>query len=84
MAYVYCHQPSVRRVLLLDGETRTKAYSFRDKATGLLFGDGGTATLVEKLEERDESAFSLNSDGSRGGSSSSSPVGTDIPARQHL
>ncbi len=54
-------------MLLLNGETRTKAYSFRDKATGLLFGDGGTATLVEKLEDSGESTFSLNSDGSRGG-----------------
>jgi 3-oxoacyl-[acyl-carrier-protein] synthase III len=67
MAYAYCHQPSVHRVLLLNGETRTRAYSFRDKATGLLFGDGGTATLVERLEHCGESAFSLRSDGSRGG-----------------
>jgi 3-oxoacyl-[acyl-carrier-protein] synthase III len=66
MAYAHCRQPSVRRVLLLNGETRTKAYSLRDKATGLLFGDAGAATLVEKQEHEDESAFSLHSDGRRG------------------
>ena len=65
MAYAFCCQPSVRRVLLLNGETRTKVFSFRDKATGLLFGDAGAATLVEKREPDNESAFSLNSDGSR-------------------
>jgi 3-oxoacyl-[acyl-carrier-protein] synthase-3 len=65
MAYSYCSQSSVRRVLLLNGETRTKAYSFKDKTTGLLFGDGGTATLVERFEAGVESVFSLRSDGSR-------------------
>lgn len=53
------------RVLLLNGETRTRAYSFRDKATGLLFGDAGTATLVERNPKAGKSYFSMNSDGAR-------------------
>ena len=53
------------RVLLLNGETRTRAYSFRDKATGLLFGDAGTATLVERNQKAGKSYFSINSDGAR-------------------
>lgn len=65
MAYAWCCQPSVRRVLLLNGETRTRAYSFQDKGTGLLFGDAGAATLVERQPGAGESAFSLNSDGNR-------------------
>ena len=65
MAFSYLNNKSFRRVLLLNGETRTRAYSFKDKSTGLLFGDGGTATLIEKRDEAGGSTFSLNSDGSR-------------------
>ena len=50
-------------MLLLDGETRTKVYSFKDKVTGLLFGDGGSATIVEKIDDDNPKYFSLNSDG---------------------
>lgn len=66
MASSFCTQPAVRRVLLLNGETRTKAYSPSDKATGLLFGDAGSATLLDKREGAGTSFFSFNSDGSRG------------------
>ena len=52
-------------MLLLNGETRTRAYSFRDKATGLLFGDAGSATLIESTHSAGKSFFSMNSDGSR-------------------
>ncbi|MCB1864532.1 MAG: ketoacyl-ACP synthase III [Chromatiales bacterium] len=57
---------AMRRVLLLNGETRTRAYSFRDRKTGLLFGDAGTATLIEHRPTAGKSHFSLNSDGERG------------------
>ena len=53
-------------VLLLNGETRSRAYSPRDRATGLLFGDAGAATLVARQPAAGTSHFSLNSDGSRG------------------
>lgn len=56
---------SVKRVLILDGETRSKVYSLKDRKTGFLFGDGGIAALVESGEQFGESWFSLNSDGSR-------------------
>lgn len=65
IAYSYCMNPLVNRVLLLNGETRTRVYSPKDKSTGLLFGDGGTAVLVEKNEKYRESCFSLNADGIR-------------------
>ncbi len=63
MAYNYALQPNVRRVLLLVGDTATKFVSDKDRTTGLLFGDGGTATLVGKKEQHPISYFSLNSDG---------------------
>ena len=51
------------RVLLLVGETMSKIVSSKDKVNYPLFGDGGTATLVER-GEYGEAIFSLHSDGS--------------------
>jgi 3-oxoacyl-[acyl-carrier-protein] synthase-3 len=56
---------NIRKALLLDGETRSKVYSQKDRKTGFLFGDGGIAALIEKGKRFGESWFSLNSDGSR-------------------
>jgi len=63
-AYAYCSQAGINRVLLLVGETLSKIVSSEDRATSLLFGDGATATLVEKDSSFSTSYFSLNSDGS--------------------
>ena len=65
LAYSFIQQKTIGKVLLLNGETRTKVYSFKDKSTGLLFGDGGSATIVEKIDHDNPTCFSLNSDGSR-------------------
>ena len=56
---------SIRKALILDGETRSKVYSPKDRRTAFLFGDGGVAALVEKNDKFGQSWFSLNSDGSR-------------------
>lgn len=61
------NQFSLRKVLILDGETRSKVYSPKDRRTAFLFGDGGVAALIERNECFGESYFSLNSDGSREG-----------------
>jgi len=55
----------IRKALLLDGETRSKVYSPKDRKTAFLFGDAGVAALIEKNEKFSNSYFSLNSDGSR-------------------
>ena len=65
VAFSYLLQSGFRNVLLLDGETRTKAYSFKDRQTGFIFGDAGIAALISKDETIGSSYFSLNSDGSR-------------------
>lgn len=65
VAFSLAANPCLRRILLLNGETRTRAYSMKDRATGLLFGDAGTATLIEKQAAAGTSHFSMNSDGSR-------------------
>lgn len=56
---------NLRKALILDGETRSKVYSPRDRRSAFLFGDGGVAALVERDEKFGRSTFSLNSDGSR-------------------
>ena len=50
------------RVLLLVGETMSKIVSRRDKVNTPLFGDAGTATLID-YGEYGHSVFSLHSDG---------------------
>jgi 3-oxoacyl-[acyl-carrier-protein] synthase III len=61
-AFAYASQEGVRRVLLLDGETFSKLISMKDKSNAPLYGDAGTATIIEK-GEFGNSFFSLNSDG---------------------
>jgi len=63
--YALMQQQGLRKALLLDGETRSKVYSPKDRRTAFIFGDAGTATLIERNERFGESYFSLNSDGSR-------------------
>lgn len=59
-------QGTISKALLLDGETRSRAYYPKDRRVAFLFGDGGVAALIEKNEKYGQSFFSLNSDGSRG------------------
>lgn len=55
----------LRKALLLNGETRSRIYSPKDRKTAFLFGDAGTAALIECDPSFGPSYFSLNSDGSR-------------------
>lgn len=57
--------PSLRKALILDGETRSKVYSPKDRRCAFLFGDAGVAAMIEKDERFGDSFFSMNSDGSR-------------------
>ena len=50
--------------LLLTGDITSKVVSPMDKSR-MLFGDGGTATLVEKAEDSDDLRFGMKTDGSR-------------------
>ena len=65
VAYSMITAGGIRKALILDGETRSKVYSQKDRKTGFLFGDGGVAGLIETGEKFGKSWFSLNSDGSR-------------------
>lgn len=61
-AFAYASMEGVKRVLLLDGETFSKIVNKRDKVDWPLYGDGATATLVEK-GDFETSTFILQSDG---------------------
>lgn len=63
--YSFMQSNNIPKALLLDGEVRSRVYSAKDRTTAFLFGDAGTATLIEKDSTFGESIFSLNSDGER-------------------
>ena len=62
-AFAYASQNGINRVLLLVGETFSKIVSKKDRVNAPLYGDAGTATLIEK-SSNSKSFFSLYSDGS--------------------
>lgn len=66
IVYSMMQNNGFRKALLLDGETRSKVYSRKDRHEAFIFGDAGVAALIERDEKFSESCFSLNSDGSRG------------------
>lgn len=53
------------KVLVINAENATRRYSPRDRATSLLFGDAGAATLIERQENSGRSFFELSTDGDR-------------------
>lgn len=61
-AFAYCSMEGINRVLLLDGETFTKIVNRKDKVNWPLYGDAGTATLIEK-GDYEPSTFLLMTDG---------------------
>lgn len=54
---------SARRVLMLVGDTISKIVNPEDRATAMLFGDCGTATLVEAADGPHPSLYVLGTDG---------------------
>lgn len=67
VVYAMMQNNGFRKALLLDGETRSKVYSRKDRREAFIFGDAGVAALIERDEKFGDCHFSLNSDGSRGG-----------------
>ncbi|MCM1483317.1 MAG: ketoacyl-ACP synthase III [Muribaculaceae bacterium] len=76
-AMAYASMEGIGRVLLLDGETFSKVVNPRDKVNVPLYGDAGTATLIEK-GSFGESVFVLRTDGS-GEDAVKIPAGMRIP-----
>lgn len=55
---------NINKALLLCGETLTKMTNPKDKSVAMLFGDGGSAVLLEKTEEECSINGILKTDGS--------------------
>jgi 3-oxoacyl-[acyl-carrier-protein] synthase III len=62
-AFAYALIPGINRILLLVGETISKIVNKRDYVNFPLYGDAGTACLVEKGDFK-KSVFVLGADGS--------------------
>ena len=65
IVYGMMQNGNFNKALILDGETRSKVYSPKDRRSAFIFGDAGAAALIERNESIGKSVFSLNSDGSR-------------------
>jgi len=64
MAHMMIASGTCQKVLLLTGDTISKYVNSKDRATAPLFGDAGSATLIEKTNIEYEAFFSLHTDGS--------------------
>ena len=54
---------SAKRILLLAGDTITRIAAPRDRSVALLFGDAGTATILERDDSALPMSFALGTDG---------------------
>ena len=63
LAFQMVETRSAKTVLLLAGDTLDRLASPRDKATAALFGDAGSATIIERTERAGRSVFSVGTDG---------------------
>ncbi len=63
IAYSMLQAPGMKKGLLLIGDTNSRIYSPEDRTAAYIFGDAGTAMLIEKDEKYGESHFSINTDG---------------------
>lgn len=56
-----------KRILLLTGETPSKFVDPKDRTTALLFGDGGSATALEAVDDADARAHYIMMTDGKGG-----------------
>ncbi len=64
LSYMMIEAGNCRNVLLLAGDTISKMLNKMDKSTAILFGDAGTATIIQRDDkEYSKSYFSLHTNG---------------------
>lgn len=63
LAYMMVETNSCANVLLLAGDTLSKTVNPLDTNTAPLFGDAGTATLIQRAEIESKSFFTLHTNG---------------------
>jgi len=64
-AYSLLNNSDCTKILLVTGDTSIRTISERDKSSYMLFGDCGSATLIEKQDTSNKAYFSVRSDGKR-------------------
>lgn len=64
LAHMMVSSGGCKRVLLLAGDTISRIVNTKDRTVAPVFGDGGSATLIEYSEEAGLAQFSLETDGS--------------------
>ncbi len=63
LSYSLLSNNGISKVLLLNGETRTRVYSKKDRRGAFLFGDAAGAAIIERSDMYGYSHFSIGSDG---------------------
>lgn len=63
LAHTMIASGGCRRVLLLAGDTISRLVNPRDRSVAPLFGDGGSATLIQRTKGAASAYFSLNTNG---------------------
>ncbi len=79
-AFAFANIPEVNRVLLLVGETFSKIVNPKDRVNAPLYGDAGTAALIEKNSDFVYAHFFLKSDGEGENSVKIPAGGCRVPA----
>lgn len=65
LAHMIIETNSCEKVLVLAGDTISKIVNPKDSNVAPMFGDAGTATIVEKTETANKSFFIFHSDGKK-------------------
>ncbi|MGK0176967.1 MAG: 3-oxoacyl-[acyl-carrier-protein] synthase-3 [Lentimonas sp.] len=63
LAHMMISAGGCKKVLLLAGDTISRIVNPKDRAVAPLFGDGGSATLIQQGERESSAWFSLGTDG---------------------
>lgn len=63
LAHMMVEVGGCKNILLLSGDTLSQCVNERDRSTAPLFGDAGSATLVQQSDSKSHSYFSLHTDG---------------------
>jgi len=64
LAYDLIKAGRYKNVLLLAGDTISKTITSQDRSTAMIFGDAGTATLIQAAEDESPAHFIIGSDSS--------------------
>ena len=65
LSFMMIESKSCKNILLLAGDTLSKIVNNKDSNVAPLFGDAGTATLIQHSNKREKSFFDLYTDGKK-------------------